>query len=33
MDLAGAIKRNPPGFLFCVIIAWLTLKFEALRPS
>ncbi len=28
-----AIKRNTPGFLFCVILAWLTLNFESWLKS
>lgn len=33
MDLVGTIKRNLPGFLFCVILAWLTLNFETWLKS
>jgi uncharacterized integral membrane protein (TIGR00698 family) len=29
MDISGTIRRNLPGFLFCVILAFLTLQFEA----
>jgi len=28
MDIVETIKRNLTGFLFCVIMAWLTLEFE-----
>jgi len=28
MDISGIIRRNLPGFLFCVILASLTLQFE-----
>lgn len=33
MNVIGEIKRNLPGLLFCIILAWLTLKFEAWLKS
>ena len=29
MNISGILKRNLPGFFFCVLLSWITLKVEA----